>query len=262
MPRPVCGRPGRPPGRWSRWQSRRRRSPRCVRSGLAGSGPSGTGRAGFPTRRVRALQQPAVRRRRPVNGPGPARPGPWHRLHRSHPWRARAGREARVSAPQSRPGEHPGRRRLRRLRARRRAAGPGPQCPGHAIPPDAGRAACRRRPCLQKCSWDMAFKSKRGPSAISRVLLKLVRSGGFPKPENGPGGRCIQLSARGRSPVRAFMPDFGPACRPGPRLTSSGSGCIYSLGTVLQRAVGLFFDPAAAVSAPCRGGKHSRVVLT
>ena len=29
----------------------------------------------------------------------------------------------------------------------------------------------------------MAFKSKRGPSAVSRVLLKLVRSYGFPKPE-------------------------------------------------------------------------------
>ncbi len=29
----------------------------------------------------------------------------------------------------------------------------------------------------------MAFQSKRGPSAISRVLLKLVRSYGFPKPE-------------------------------------------------------------------------------
>ena len=32
----------------------------------------------------------------------------------------------------------------------------------------------------------MAFKSKHGPSAISRVLLKLVRSGGFPKPEMDP----------------------------------------------------------------------------
>ncbi len=32
----------------------------------------------------------------------------------------------------------------------------------------------------------MAFKSKRGPSAISRVLLKLVRSCGFPKPEMEP----------------------------------------------------------------------------
>jgi hypothetical protein len=29
----------------------------------------------------------------------------------------------------------------------------------------------------------MTFKSKRGPSTISRVLLKLVRSYGFPQPK-------------------------------------------------------------------------------
>ena len=146
-----------------------------------------------------------------------------------------------------------------------------------------GLASCRPSTDHPLAMW---VRTAFGPISVRRLPASAPVSPFPPEPSSSntaatgrPAARAIASGAEGKSltsssgirnpfatfrlrhslcPGRTVQEPSGPE----PCVEPAFPGCIYSPGTVLQRAVGLFFDPAAAVSAPCRGGKLGRVVLT